>query len=151
MFVLSLTNHCTMSGMKKKPGVGVGVIIVNDEGKILVGKRTGSHAPKYSIPGGGLEEGETFEAAAIREVAEETGLSISDPQVFAVTNNLETYREDGVHNISVELFATTFTGEPRIMEPDKCTELFWCDPHDLPEPHFDASRLAVECYLKKIP
>ena len=47
-----------------RPKVGVGVIIVNDAGKILVGKRKGSFAEFYSIPGGHLEMGETFEEAA---------------------------------------------------------------------------------------
>ena len=35
------------------------------------------------------------------------------------------------------------------MEPEKCDEWRWVDPRELPEPHFDASRLGVECYLKK--
>ena len=45
--------------------VGVGVIIQNADGKILIGKRKGSHAPFYSIPGGHLENGESFEEALI--------------------------------------------------------------------------------------
>ncbi len=31
-----------------------------------------------------------------------------------------------------------------------CTELLWCDPGDLPQPHFDASRLAINCYLNRV-
>jgi len=131
----------------QKPGVGLGVIIVNSEGKVLIQKRTGSHAQKYSIPGGGLEMGETFEAGAIREIQEEVGIEIKNPKVIAVSNNLETYREEGVHYISVFLLAGSFEGEPQIMEPEKCAELLWCDPHDLPQPHFDASRLGIQCYL----
>ena len=51
----------------KHPKVGLGVIIVNKDGNILIGKRKGSHAQKYSIPGGHLEIGETFEQGTIRE------------------------------------------------------------------------------------
>ena len=58
------------------------MVIQNEKGEILIGKRTGSHAPLYSIPGGHLEQGETFEEAAIKEVREETGLIISNPKVF---------------------------------------------------------------------
>jgi len=130
------------------PKVGIGVIIVNKSGQILMMKRSGSHAAKYSIPGGNLETGETFESAAKREIEEETSLKITAPQVIAITNNLETYREEGKHYISIILLAKKFTGTPKIMEPTKCTNLFWCDPRKLPQPHFDASRLAVECYLK---
>jgi len=85
--------------------VGVGVIIVRTDGKILIAKRTNSHAPYYSIPGGTLELGETFEAGAIREVQEEHGITILHPRVIAVTNNLETYSESGLHFISVILVA----------------------------------------------
>ena len=42
----------------------------------MVGKRKGSHAQKYSIPGGSLGLGETFEKGAIREIKEETNLDI---------------------------------------------------------------------------
>ena len=134
----------------KQPKVGIGIIIQNKEGKILVGKRRNTLSPYYSIPGGHLEMGETFEATAIREVQEETGLIIQNPKVFCVTNNLETYGETGEHYVSVNLLCVTFEGEPALMEPEKCESWEWVSPEILPEPHFDASRYAVECYLKKI-
>jgi ADP-ribose pyrophosphatase YjhB (NUDIX family) len=133
----------------KFPRVGLGIILVNESGKILIGKRKGSHAEKYSIPGGNLELGETFEAGAIREIKEETDLTIKAPTVIAVTNNLETFREEGKHYISVVLLVTQYSGDLKNMEPEKCGGFSWVDPHELPEPHFDASRLAVQCYLKK--
>lgn len=131
----------------ERPRVGVGVIIENAEGKILVLRRIGSHAQKYSIPGGSIELGETFEATAIREMEEELGIVLKAPKVIAVTNNLETYKEDGVHFVSVIMVAKEYAGEPTNMEPTKHAELLWCDPKALPEPHFDASRLGVQCYL----
>lgn len=136
--------------MSNKPRVGLGVIIRDQDGKILIMKRLGSHAPVYSIPGGSLERGETFEQGAIREMDEELGITIKKPKVIAVTNNLETYQAEGLHFISIILLAQSFTGEPAIMEPDKCEELLWVDPTQLPQPHFDASRLGVECYLNDI-
>lgn len=93
------------------PRVGVGVILTNAQGQVLLGKRKGSHAPYWSIPGGHLELGESFESAAIREVAEETGLEIHGPEVVAVTNNLETWCESGLHYITVTLHAKA-DGEP---------------------------------------
>ena len=131
------------------PFIGVGVIIVNKNGEILIGKRNGKFAPKYSIPGGTFENGETFEQTAIREIQEETNLTLTNPKVIAVTNNLETYHETGQHSISIILLATKFSGKLTIMEPEKCEEWFWCDPKHLPEPHFDASKMGVECFLKK--
>ena len=85
----------------KYPRVGLGIIIVNKDGNILIGKRKGSHAQKYSIPWGHLDLGETFEEGAIREIKEETNLDIFEPKVIAISNNLETYKEEGKHHISV--------------------------------------------------
>lgn len=41
------------------PRVGVGVILTNSQGQVLLGKRKGSHAPYWSIAGGHLELGES--------------------------------------------------------------------------------------------
>jgi len=134
--------------MEERPKVGLGVVIVNSRGEILVGKRKGSHAQKYSIPGGHLDLGETFEAGAIREIKEETDLDVKNPRVIAITNNLETYKEEGKHYISVVLLADKYEGDLKLMEPDKCEAWLWIDPKKIPEPHFDASKLGVQCYLK---
>lgn len=73
------------------------------------------------------------ESAAIREVAEETGFVITAPSVIAVTNNLETWRESGLHYISVTLLARV-EGEPQLLEPEKCEGWIWCDPRVLQSP-----------------
>lgn len=139
-----------MKNTNKHPRVGLGIIIVNKDGKILIGKRKGSHAPYYSIPGGHLEKGETFEEGAIREVKEETDLTIENPEVIAVTNNLETYKNEGLHYISIIFSVRKFSGKLKNMEPGKCEKWMWSDPCKLPMPHFDASKRGVECYLNKI-
>ncbi|PHM33066.1 nucleotide triphosphate diphosphatase NUDT15 [Xenorhabdus innexi] len=126
--------------------VGVGVIIVNDQGEILLGKRAGKHAPYWSIFGGHVDPGETFEECAIREIKEEIGLTIKNPQVYGICNNIQTYREEGKHTVSVCLLAHHPGGEPRLMEPEKCEQLIWCDPANLPEPHFEASRSAIKLW-----
>jgi mutator protein MutT len=131
----------------KQVRVGLGIIVVNKDGKILVGKRKGKHAAKYSIPGGHLEIGETFEQGAIREIKEETDLDITDPKVIAVTNNLETFKEEGKHYMSIILLVKEYSGVLKNMEPEKCEEWLWIDPRQLPQPHFDASVAGVACYL----
>jgi len=130
------------------PVVGIGVILQNKENKILVGKRKGSHSPYFSIPGGHLELGETFESGARREIFEECGIKLNSIRVINVTNNLRTYNEEGKHFVSVNLFSNDFEGTPTLKEPDKCEGWFWCDPNDIPSPQFDASEFAIECFLK---
>ncbi len=130
--------------------VGVGVIIKNREGEILVGRRKTSHAPYYSIPGGHLEEGESFESCGAREILEETGIVINpeNMRVIAVTNDLETFKESGRHYISVILLAESYEGKVELKEPDKCEGWIWAAPENLPEPHFEASRSGIRCMLE---
>jgi len=55
----------------------VGAVISNGNGDLLLVKR--AHAPAqgtWSLPGGRVESGETYEQAVVREVQEETGLTV---------------------------------------------------------------------------
>lgn len=143
-------------------GVGVGVLLV-DGGRVLLGLRKGSHgAGMWALPGGWLEAGETFEACALRELEEETGLGAR--QVYAagaaplqvVTNNV---MDGGVHSVTVFVrvplgaapdhadgrsagddvgnSALGAAPSPRVMEPHKCDEWRWHELRDpLPTPLF---------------
>lgn len=63
--------------------IGTAVLLLNDEGKVLMGKRHGSHGSHtWALIGGYIEFGETFEAAAAREVMEEVGVTIKDIRVL---------------------------------------------------------------------
>jgi mutator protein MutT len=60
------------------PVVGVGAIVFDDAGRLLVIQRGRAPAAGlWSVPGGKLEPGETLAAAVAREVREETGLEVS--------------------------------------------------------------------------
>ena len=54
---------------------GVGVMLLNAAGHVLVGKRIDTRAEAWQMPQGGIDAGETPEAAALRELAEETGVT----------------------------------------------------------------------------
>jgi len=55
---------------------GVRVILINEEGKILLIKQHHEDKDIWMVPGGGIEGGENSQDAAIREVMEETGLIV---------------------------------------------------------------------------
>lgn len=65
--------------LKKSKEEGVGVIVVNDSGDLLLGRhgRDDGEMGLWSFPGGGIEPGESPKDAAIRELREETGVDIS--------------------------------------------------------------------------
>ena len=82
---------------------------------------------------GHVERGETAYDAARREAEEELGLTDVD-LVFELTMQ-RTLRDLPIDE-RVDFFFTarSWTGEPRIVEPDKCAELRWCPLAALPEP-----------------
>jgi len=53
------------------------VLVIIDDGKILLVHRLKNGEEYYVFPGGGIEEGESVEEAAIREAKEETGLDVT--------------------------------------------------------------------------
>jgi mutator protein MutT len=72
----------------KQPVVGVGAVIIKD-GKILLEKRKSAPGRgKWSIPGGLVELGESVSQSVVREVAEETGLEVYQPELIDVVDNV---------------------------------------------------------------
>ncbi len=70
------------------PIVGVGAVILR-KGKILLEKRKNEPGKDlWSVPGGKVELGENAEQAVIREVKEETGLTVINPKLIDVLNNI---------------------------------------------------------------
>ena len=53
---------------------GVGVMLLNSEGKVWVGARIDNSADAWQMPQGGIDEGEDPWLAALRELEEETGI-----------------------------------------------------------------------------
>lgn len=53
---------------------GVGIIVLNKQNKIFVGKRKDNPGDKWQMPQGGVDEGEDFLKAAYRELEEETSI-----------------------------------------------------------------------------
>ena len=52
---------------------GVGIMLINDRREVWVGRRDGMADDAWQMPQGGIDAGETPRAAALRELAEETG------------------------------------------------------------------------------
>ncbi|NYG58630.1 8-oxo-dGTP pyrophosphatase MutT (NUDIX family) [Nocardioides daedukensis] len=82
---------------------------------------------------GHVEQGETAYAAAQREATEELG--ISDVELSFLTSMQRTRGGEPIdERIDFFFTARTWTGEPRITEPDKCAGLEWFPLTGLPDP-----------------
>lgn len=115
------------------PKVGIGVMIWKD-GKVLMGRRKNSHgAGTFAWPGGHLEFMESFEDCARRETREEAGIEIKNIRFLRLCN----FRSNGRHYADIGVMAEWASGEPMIMEPEKCEGWAWYDPAELPQPLFD--------------
>jgi 8-oxo-dGTP diphosphatase len=139
-----------------KMGIGCGVMILRDN-KILLGQRHFDPAKAdsemhgegtWTMPGGKLEFGESFETAAVREVFEETGLQISedDLKVMSLSNNVI----PGVHFVTVGMMCEKVNGEPKVMEPDEITQWQWFSLDQLPSPVFFPSEKILRNYKEGI-
>jgi 8-oxo-dGTP diphosphatase len=120
-----------------EPVVRVGVAcFVWKDGKFLMGRRRAQHGRgTWSVPGGHLEVGEAWADCAAREVAEETGMQITNARLLVITNDV--FPESGKHYVSIWMNADWAGGEPHIIEPDKFANQGWYDFRSLPAPLFE--------------
>lgn len=102
------------------------------DGRVLLMRRagTGFFDGLYSLPGGHVEDGESLRATAVREMAEELAIAV-DPAALSVLGVV--HRRSDSNRIDFFVRAATWSGEPRIAEPDKCDQLLWACPEALPE------------------
>lgn len=120
--------------MEDRPKVGIGVIVIKDN-KVLVGKRKGAHGKgTWSFPGGHLEFNEELEDCARREVLEEAGIKIKDIRLGTFTNDI--HKNEGKHYVTLFLVSDYDSGDPRVMEPDRCERWDWFEWDKLPKPLF---------------
>jgi 8-oxo-dGTP diphosphatase len=113
--------------------IGVGVIVVRGD-DVLCGLRRGAHgAGTWSFPGGYVEGGESAEACALRELAEETGLEAVNPRRVGGTKDVF---PEGFHYRTVFVQVDWAGGEPVVCEPQACEGWSWFSWDDAPEPLF---------------
>ena len=88
----------------------VGMVLINTNGHIFAGKRLDNNSDAWQMPQGGIDKGETPEAAAFRELSEETGIHHSKARLIGATAGWLSY------DIPVELIPKLWNGQYRGQE-----------------------------------
>jgi len=119
------------------------VVLVERDGQVLLGKRSGSYgAGKWGLTQGFIEFGEDFLTAAIREVKEETGLDVEIRSILSVVSNFLSPR---LHTLAIVLLAGVVGGELRAGDDLEAVEWFPLSG-PLPEMAFEADAHICERY-----
>ena len=151
-----------MYNQKLPMRTGVGIILLNSENKIFVGKRKDNPGDKWQMPQGGVDNGEDFHTAMKRELHEET--SIKNIKIIKEINQLYEYElpEDLIGIIwkgkfrgqKQKWFITKFLGnESEINLNTKQPEFIawkWIDIEKLPDVIVDFKKNLYLNLLKEI-
>ncbi|MCK8782911.1 NUDIX hydrolase [Roseomonas sp. NAR14] len=115
-----------------RPWIGIGVIVLRGEEVLLVRRGKPPRMGEWSLPGGAQHVGETAEAAARRELLEETGVTVGPLELAAVVDSIVPDEAGAVrfHYTIVDFCARWVAGEPRAA--CDVTEAAFVAPADLP-------------------
>lgn len=97
-----------------RPWAGVGVVVWKGDHVLLIQRGKEPMRGSWSIPGGGHDLGETAREAAVREVMEETSISIDLGPIIDVIDTIRRDDDDCIrtHYTLVDFAATWVAGEP---------------------------------------
>ena len=128
-----------------KPPRKVGGVAIVSEGQILLVRRAedaGKYPNFWSVPMGGVEEGETFREGAARELKEETMLDIN-PQKLVYLGTIK----DGKYNRLCKLYKAEMDGKPKPTLDHEHSDWGYYDKGSLPRPIEDRMRQILELNL----
>jgi putative (di)nucleoside polyphosphate hydrolase len=88
----------------------VGVMLINGSGDVFVAQRLEHYADAWQMPQGGINPGEDARVAALRELEEETGITVSKVTILAETDGWIAYE------LPADLIAKLWNGQYRGQE-----------------------------------
>jgi mutator protein MutT len=131
-------------------GVGVGAIIVDEQGRLFLARRgpkAGNERGLWEFPGGSVDFGERLADALRREMREEYAIDIEIGELVDVADHI--LPEENQHWVSPSFVARVIAGEPAIQEPEKCSAIGWFALDQIPEDLTRITRLNLENYRKR--
>jgi 8-oxo-dGTP diphosphatase len=114
--------------------VDVYVLLHRADGRILMLRRanTGYADGQLCPVSGHLEAGESVVATAVREASEEVGVRIASADLTFI-HVVHHRSPQGQGRVGLFFTVCRWVGEPYNREPNKCAELMWIDPANLPD------------------
>jgi len=115
-----------------RPRPAVGAVVFKDGAVLLVKRGKAPACGMWAIPGGSVHLGETLQAAAEREILEETGVVIRAGEPVLVFDTIQR-DEKGVvqfHYVIVDLAAEYIGGDPKAA--DDAADARWVRSDELP-------------------
>ena len=135
------------------PAVGVGGLVLDDTGRLLLLRRANDPGKgKLGLPGGFVNPGESAENALVRETLEETGLAIQDLRFVCTAPNVYPYRGVTYHVLDI-FFAARAAANSRASARSEVNGVVWLRPRDvvLEEIAFVSVRQALVKFLQTLP
>lgn len=133
-----------MNALRPQPAVGT--ICFRGADVLLIRRGTKPLAGDWSLPGGRIEFGERAEAAALRELKEETGVTARITGLVDVVDAIFTSRSSGAvtrHYVLFDFAAEWVSGEP--VAGDDAAHAEWISPERLAElPLWEETRRVIE-------
>ncbi|MET9393818.1 NUDIX domain-containing protein [Streptomyces sp. NPDC006624] len=126
--------------------IGVHLYLQNSHGQILLGLRHPDSkfgANEWHFLAGHCER-EAAIRCLVREAEEEAGLLVDPDSVELVHVIHHSDSPTARPRIGLVFRAHSWSGTPRLLEPDRCVEWRWWDPTDLPAAVVPYSRVAIE-------
>lgn len=136
----------TPAPLPGRPTPAVGTVCFRGADALLIRRGTPPLAGDWSIPGGRIEFGERAEAAALRELKEETGVTARLVGLADVVDAIFTARRTGEvtrHYVLFDFAAVWLSGDP--VAGDDASHAEWISPERLAAlPLWDETRRVIE-------
>ncbi len=120
-------------------------MVTRDDKVLLIKRGKEPRKGTWTVPGGSVELGETLAQAAVREVREETGISIEPGDAFTAIDAIYHDQEGGLkfHYIIIYMEARYLNGEPEAS--DDAQEARWVDFKTIRQgfPHAEQRTLSI--------
>ncbi len=130
--------------------VGASVIVEDRNGRILLQQRSDDRSWGYA--GGSVELYENVEAAARRELLEETGLQAGNMELFGIYSGEDMRfvypNRDEVSNVDIVFLCKDYAGTLRAQDGE-VDQLAWFSASELPTPLFAPNQPAIRDWVEK--